>query len=97
MAEGDPLRDGKHRSFDTSKPNVARVYDVMLGGKDNFAADREFVAEILRFAPLAPQFARACTHVPAVVTLHKLDRRADRGLVKHRKGRQCGCVSSTGI
>jgi hypothetical protein len=54
MAEGDPLRDGKHRSFDATKPNVARVYDVMLGGKDNFAADREFVAEILRFAPLAP-------------------------------------------
>jgi hypothetical protein len=54
MAEGDPLRDGKSRSFDASKPNIARVYDVMLGGKDNFAADRDFVAEILRFAPLAP-------------------------------------------
>jgi len=54
MAEGDPLRDGKYRSFDTSKPNVARVYDVMLGGKDNFAADREFVADLVRFAPLAP-------------------------------------------
>jgi hypothetical protein len=53
MAEGGPLRDGKFRGFDASKPNVARVYDVMLGGKDNFAADREFVAEILRFAPLA--------------------------------------------
>jgi S-adenosyl methyltransferase len=53
MAEGDPLRDGKHGSFDASKPNVARVYDVMLGGKDNFAADREFVADVLRFAPLA--------------------------------------------
>jgi hypothetical protein len=54
MAEGGPLRDRKYRGFDTSKPNVARVYDVMLGGKDNFAADREFVAEVLRFAPLAP-------------------------------------------
>ena len=53
MAEGGPLRDRKFRGFDASKPNVARVYDVMLGGKDNFAADREFVAEILRFAPLA--------------------------------------------
>ena len=27
--------------FDVSRPNVARVYDVLLGGKDNFAADRE--------------------------------------------------------
>lgn len=53
MTEGGPLRDGKYRGFDASKPNVARVYDVMLGGKDNFAADREFVAEVLRYAPLA--------------------------------------------
>ena len=26
--------------LDTTKPNIARVYDYMLGGKDNFAADR---------------------------------------------------------
>jgi hypothetical protein len=50
----DPLGDGKYPDFDVSKPNVARVYDAMLGGKDNFAADREFVAEVLRFAPMAP-------------------------------------------
>jgi hypothetical protein len=27
--------------FDTSVPHIARVYDYWLGGKDNFAADRE--------------------------------------------------------
>ncbi|MCW2891498.1 MAG: hypothetical protein JWO75_987 [Actinomycetia bacterium] len=54
MAAGDPLGDRKYPAFDVSKPNVARVYDAMLGGKDNFAADREFVAEVLRFAPMAP-------------------------------------------
>src|SRR3984885_3270129 len=54
VAAGDPLDDGTWPDFDVSKPNVARVYDAMLGGKDNFAADREFVAEILRFAPMAP-------------------------------------------
>src|SRR5580698_8093899 len=27
--------------FDTSVPNIARVYNYWLGGKDNFAADRE--------------------------------------------------------
>lgn len=54
MAAGGPLDDGKYPDFDVSKPNVARVYDAMLGGKDNFAADREFVAEVLRFAPMAP-------------------------------------------
>lgn len=54
MAASGPLGDGKLPDFDISKPNVARVYDAMLGGKDNFSADREFVAEILRFAPMAP-------------------------------------------
>src|SRR5262249_54297070 len=54
VAAGNPFSDGKYPDFDISKPNVARVYDAMLGGKDNFAADREFVAEILRFAPMAP-------------------------------------------
>jgi hypothetical protein len=54
MAAGDPLGERKLPDIDVSKPNVARVYDAMLGGKDNFAADREFVADILRFAPMAP-------------------------------------------
>ena len=27
--------------IDTSKPHSARIYDYFLGGKDNFAADRE--------------------------------------------------------
>ncbi|MGH3279852.1 MAG: SAM-dependent methyltransferase, partial [Trebonia sp.] len=54
MGVDDPLVDGKYANFDVTKPNIARVYDAMLGGKDNFAADREFVAETLRWAPLAP-------------------------------------------
>jgi SAM-dependent methyltransferase len=31
--------------IDVSKPSVARVYDAILGGKDNFAADRAVAAE----------------------------------------------------
>ena len=27
--------------FDTSVPQIARIYDYWLGGKDNFAADRD--------------------------------------------------------
>ena len=27
--------------FDPTTPSIARVYDYFLGGKDNFAADRE--------------------------------------------------------
>jgi hypothetical protein len=56
MASGDrrPVTD-----FDVSKPNVARVYDAFLGGKDNFAADREFVDAAMRLAPKAPLAAKA--------------------------------------
>jgi hypothetical protein len=35
------------QQFDATVPNVARVYDYLLGGKDNFAADREFAAKLL--------------------------------------------------
>jgi len=45
-------------SFDTSKPNIARAYDFMLGGKDNFAADRELAAKMLAIYPLAGALAR---------------------------------------
>jgi S-adenosyl methyltransferase len=27
--------------FDANVPHIARIYDYWLGGKDNFAADRE--------------------------------------------------------
>src|ERR1700743_2912586 len=39
--------------FDTSVPNVARVYDALLDGKDNFEPDREAVRQILEIAPTA--------------------------------------------
>jgi hypothetical protein len=46
--------------FDTSKPNIARVYDALLGGKDNFAVDRELVEMGVReAAPDAPLAAMA--------------------------------------
>jgi len=35
-------------ALDTSRPNIARVYDYWLGGKDNFAADREEAERMLR-------------------------------------------------
>ncbi len=34
--------------IDTSTPSVARVYDAILGGKDNFAVDREVAAEAVK-------------------------------------------------
>ena len=59
MTAGDPLGNGHSKEFDITRPNVARVYDAMLGGKDNFAADRAFVDEALAIAPKAPRSARA--------------------------------------
>jgi hypothetical protein len=37
--------------IDTSRPHPARVYDYFLGGKDNFAADREVARQALAVAP----------------------------------------------
>lgn len=43
--------------FDTSQPTIARVYDALLGGKDNFAADREGAAIYLKYVPDAGRVA----------------------------------------
>lgn len=42
-----------------SVPNVARIYDTLLGGKDNFAADRQIAARIAAVQPLAVAGARS--------------------------------------
>jgi len=39
------------RVLNTAVPNVARIYDFMLGGKDNFAADRDAAERIMRAIP----------------------------------------------
>jgi len=45
-------------AFDTSVPNVARMYDFWLGGKDNFAADREAARRSALAVPELPRLAR---------------------------------------
>ena len=37
--------------FDAAVPNPARVYDFLLGGRDNFAADRELANRLSRLVP----------------------------------------------
>lgn len=37
--------------FDRSKPSIARVYDYLLGGKDNFEADRALAGQLLAVSP----------------------------------------------
>jgi S-adenosyl methyltransferase len=44
--------------FDPNIPNIARVYDCLLGGKDNFAADRQAAARLLEAVPGAAVAAR---------------------------------------
>ena len=42
---------GEPPSFDTSVAHSARMYDYWLGGKDNFAADREAAEQALEANP----------------------------------------------
>ena len=43
---------------DASVPNAARMYDYWLGGKDNYAVDREAAERSARAVPQMPWFAR---------------------------------------
>lgn len=43
---------------DTSRPHSARVYDYMIGGKNNFAADRALAEQVLKHSPNAHTAAR---------------------------------------
>ena len=44
--------------FDPRTPSIARVYDYILGGKDNFAADREVADRLMAAAPLTVEVSR---------------------------------------
>lgn len=46
------------RPFDSGTPSIARVWDYWLGGKDNFAVDRELAEKMLQINPLAARMAR---------------------------------------
>ena len=47
------------RDVDVSVPNLARIYDYWLGGKDNFTADRTVAVESAAAVPQLPLLARA--------------------------------------
>lgn len=51
--------------LDVTRAHPARVYDYLLGGKDNYAPDREAAQQLLAVAPtahLAARANRACMH-----------------------------------
>ncbi|WP_206793415.1 SAM-dependent methyltransferase [Amycolatopsis sp. MtRt-6] len=45
------------RGIDFDRPNAARVYDYLIGGKLNYAIDREFAERILEVRPEARELA----------------------------------------
>jgi SAM-dependent methyltransferase len=55
VAEQEPVPVG----IDTRIPNMARMYDYALGGKDNFAADRAAVEKLFSFSPENKDVPRA--------------------------------------
>ncbi len=55
MAKGEPFPP----TIDVTKPSIARVYDVFLDGKDNFAADRAVAESALQIAPDSAGGAKA--------------------------------------
>jgi hypothetical protein len=66
-----PVRDGPSPVLDTSVAHPARVYDYWLGGKDNFAADREVGEQTLQVYPniaLGVQSNRVCSSSPPTRT-----------------------------
>ncbi|HEX6467823.1 MAG TPA: SAM-dependent methyltransferase [Streptosporangiaceae bacterium] len=55
MSDPDRVPPG----IDPTKPNIARVYDYQLGGKDNYAVDREVGRQIQQLVPDAPTASKA--------------------------------------
>jgi SAM-dependent methyltransferase len=53
-----PLTLQDQQSFEAGIPNIARVYDALLGGKDNYATDREAALALAAAIPGAPRAAR---------------------------------------
>src|SRR6202451_1785633 len=51
--------DTEHPAFDTSVAHHARIYDYLLGGKDNYAADRKAGDALIAAYPTMVDLARA--------------------------------------
>src|SRR6202050_5173065 len=57
---GDPADAGEPQvDLQLDRPHPARVYDYLLGGKDNFAADRAAAEAIIEVSPIVFACVRA--------------------------------------
>ncbi len=68
-------------AFDPSRPNVARVYDHLLGGKDNFAADRLLGDQIITSIPTVQIGVRAQRALLGRVVRYLVDKAGIRQLI----------------
>jgi len=68
-------------AFDPSRPNVARVYDHLLGGKDNFAADRVLGDQIIASMPTVQVGVRAQRAVLGRVVRYLVEEAGVRQLI----------------
>ncbi|MET9271254.1 SAM-dependent methyltransferase [Kribbella sp. NPDC003557] len=53
-----PPRADEPGRIDLDRASQARVYDLLLGGKNNFEVDRQFVQELLKIAPEIAELTR---------------------------------------
>jgi hypothetical protein len=76
--DGTPeLADDARAGFDTKVASPARIWDYWLGGKDNFASDREAARKVIEIMPSMPLIARS-TRRFLVSAVHELA--AERGI-----------------
>lgn len=53
------IPDWSPPDVDTKRPSIARIYDYILGGDHNFAADREVAERLSELTPVVVETARA--------------------------------------
>ena len=54
-----PAPNGQQRQVDTTVPHSARIWNYWLGGKDNFAIDRQVGEQVLQIFPDIGYLARS--------------------------------------
>ena len=70
MSTSGPGPTAANPVSDQGKPQVARMYDYYLGGKDHFEADRQAASETMRLWPNVASGARANRHFLHVAVEH---------------------------